>query len=761
MLDMSPEDAWAMYQESAFAGVHPDDQAFVQENLERCISEKREKYELEYRLQKGDGKYIWVKTKVSVIQGNGDCVRVYANYHDVTAEKKVKEQLRQQYQEQIYQHYQLAGPDALILGHCNITKNQILEIVDHTDSDLLSIFGSERENFFTGLGTLITDPAERELFYSKYLNEPSRRAYAAGDREVVMPCFIALPKQRAGKYVQFNVRLVETPDTGDITGILTVTDITKKAIRDKIFLMLSSTKHDLVADVDLLADQYEIVSGGDDNIPEKSGCYSERIRKVVKETLVKDRGEDGYVENMLDPTMMLERLKVQGSYSFIYSLHNAAGEIRTKKMTISAIDLRLGRVCIIRADVTDVLNAERKAKEELERALREAENASKVKSDFLSSMSHDIRTPMNAIVGMTTLALANLDNTDKLEDYLYKISVSSQHLLSLINDILDMSQIEQSKIHLNLQAIRIEELLGNISSIMTTQAESMGLCFNIETGVFRHSRFTGDALRIKQILINLLSNAFKFTLEGGTVTFRIEELGAENGERVRYRFTVQDTGIGISDKLLSRLFEPFNRSEKVSKVEGTGLGLSITKGLVDLMGGTIQVESKQGQGTKFEVELEFDALLEQEQQPRNVHVEVESGDLSGYHFLLVEDNEINSEILGELLQMWGATFTLVCNGLQAVNEFNQSEPETYDAIFMDIQMPVMNGYEATREIRKLAHPDAASIPIFAMTANAFAQDVRNALEAGMNAHISKPVEMDLLYSTVSKYLKKKTDPPHD
>ncbi|WP_330674848.1 ATP-binding protein [Agathobaculum desmolans] len=380
---------------------------------------------------------------------------------------------------------------------------------------------------------------------------------------------------------------------------------------------------------------------------------------------------------------------------------------------------------------------------------------------FTSSMSHDIRTPMNAIVGMTTLALANLDNTDKLEDYLYKISVSSQHLLSLINDILDMSQIEQSKIHLNLQAIRIEELLGNISSIMTTQAESMGLCFNIETGVFRHSRFTGDALRIKQILINLLSNAFKFTLEGGTVTFRIEELGAENGERVRYRFTVQDTGIGISDKLLSRLFEPFNRSEKVSKVEGTGLGLSITKGLVDLMGGTIQVESKQEQGTKFEVELEFDALLEQEQQPRNVHVEVESGDLSGYHFLLVEDNEINSEILGELLQMWGATFTLVCNGLQAVNEFNQSEPETYDAIFMDIQMPVMNGYEATREIRKLAHPDAASIPIFAMTANAFAQDVRNALEAGMNAHISKPVEMDLLYSTVSKYLKKKTDPPQD
>ena len=317
-----------------------------------------------------------------------------------------------------------------------------------------------------------------------------------------------------------------------------------------------------------------------------------------------------------------------------------------------------------------------------------------------------------------------------------------------------MSQIEQSKIHLNLQTIHIEELIGNISSIMTSQAENIGLCFKIETSVFQHIKFTGDALRIKQILINLLSNAFKFTLEGGMVIFRVEEINVERHGCVRYRFTVQDTGIGISDEFLNRLFEPFNRSKKVSKVEGTGLGLSITKGLVDLMGGTIQVESKLGQGTKFEVELEFDLPSDQEQYCRDVPVEVEPGDLSGYHFLLVEDNEINSEILGELLQMWGATFTLRCDGLQAVNEFDQSEPGTYDAIFMDIQMPVMNGYEAAREIRKLAHPDAASIPIFAMTANAFAQDVRDALEAGMNAHISKPVEMDLLYSTVSKYLKK-------
>lgn len=759
MLDMSPEDAWAVYQENGLAGVHPDDREFVKENLNRCIREKREKYELEYRLQKGDGTYIWVKTKVSVIQNDGGDVRVYANYHDITAEKKMQEQLRQQYQEQIHQHYLLAGPDALILGHCNITRNRILEIVDHTDSDLLSLFGTEREGFFTGLGTLIPDPAERERFYSKYLNVPSREAYEAGIRELVMPCFLCLPGQSHGKYVQFKVLLVDMPDTGDITGILTVTDITEKSIRDKIFLKLSSTNYDLVANVDLLADRYEIVSGGDDNIPEMSGSNSDRRRRLIEETLVINRRENEYVSQMLDPAYITERLTKQDSYSFIYSVCNAAGEIRTKKMTVSAIDLRLGRICLIRADVTDVLNAERKAKEELENALTEAENASRVKSDFLSSMSHDIRTPMNAIVGMTALALANLNDPDKMKEYLHKISVSSQHLLSLINDILDMSQIEQSKIHLNHQTILIEELIGSISAIMTSQAESAGLTFRIETDPFRHTRFTGDTLRIKQILINLLSNAFKFTTEGGTVLFRTEELPACRAGRARYRFTIQDTGIGMSEEFLSHLFEPFIRSDKVARVEGTGLGLSITKGLVDLMEGTIQVQSRLGCGTSFQVELEFDVpACPEPEQPADTAGAAGPGDLTGYHFLLVEDNEINSEILGELLQMWGATFFLVSDGLQAVNEFKHAAPGTYDAIFMDIQMPVMNGYEATKNIRMSDHPDALSIPIFAMTANAFARDIRDALEAGMNAHIAKPVQMDLLYHTVSKFLRKKDTP---
>lgn len=758
MLHMSIEDAWDIYEKDALSGVHPDDKAVVRQSLETCISEKRERYELQYRLKRAGDEYIWVNAKFSVIPCDGGDVRVYADYHDITAERKMQEQLRQQYREQINQHYMLAGPDALLLGHCNITRDKIYEIVDYTDSDLLDTFGDVREDFFIGLGTLIVDEKEREEFYSKYLNEPAMQAFQDGIKEVIMPCFIMLPKQKVGRYIQFKMLLVATPDTEDVTGILTVTDITEKTIREKIFMQLSSINYDLVANINLFADSYEIVSGGDDNISEVKGSFAERTNRIIAETVVQNEFEKEHVKEMLSPSVIMERLKDQDNYSFTYSIYDANGEVRTKNMTVSAVDMSLGRVCLIRADVTDVLAAERRAKEELEMALEEAKKANRVKSDFFSSMSHDIRTPMNAIVGMTTLALANINNTHKMEEYLRKISISSQHLLSLINDILDMSQIEQSKIHLNQQAIRMEELVDHISSIMMSSAENAGLRFDIKVGNFEHGSFIGDALRIKQIIINLLSNAFKFTMEGGVVLFQTEELAARQDNHVRYCFTIQDSGIGMSEEFLSHIFEPFIRSDKVSKVEGSGLGLSITKGLVELMGGEIRVTSKLQEGTTFEIELEFE-LAEEEKKENDSggNSEQMEEDLSGCHFLLVEDNEINSEILGELLQMRGATFTVKTNGMEAVNEMKRVAPGTYDAIFMDIQMPVMNGYDATREIRKLDHPDVKSIIILAMTANAFAEDVQAAMDAGMNGHIAKPVDMKLLYNTISAMLKKKKD----
>lgn len=553
-------------------------------------------------------------------------------------------------------------------------------------------------------------------------------------------------------YVLFKVNLVETPDTGDITGILTVTDITEKTIQEKIIKMLSSLDYDLVADVDLIHDRYEVVSGGDVNIEETHGSQIARVNRIVEELVVDMEKE--YVRDMLDPSKMMERLKDRDFYSFRYSVKIGADTILTKNMIVCAIDLRMGRVCFVRTDVTEILETERRVKYDLEKALLEAEKASKVKSEFLSSMSHDIRTPMNAIVGMTALASADVSNPEKIQDYLKKISVSSQHLLSLINDILDMSQIEQSKIHMNIQAIHMDEIIDQIFSIMNSQAKDAELQFVVECEEIEHPCFLGDMLRIKQILLNLLSNAFKFTAAGGKVVFRTEEIPAGKDTGVRYRFTVSDTGIGMTQQFMEHLFEPFCRSEKVNKVEGTGLGLSITKGLVELMGGEIQVESQLNCGTTFRIEIEFERVVERADCKSCVKENASEESLEGRHFLLVEDNAINSEILGELLQMRGATYTLRENGLEAVEEFQNSRPGTYDAILMDIQMPVMNGHEATKEIRKLSRPDAKEIVIVAMTANAFAEDVQKAIDAGMDGHIAKPVDMKLLCNTLSELLPK-------
>ncbi len=716
--------------------------------------EKQEDCELRYCIKKGVSDYIWVSAKYSLLRDVGKNKYIFINYYDITEEKKQQERLRQQYREKILQHYLLNDEDVVFLGHCNITQNKILDMVDHVDSGILEQFGTVREEFFRGIGTLIVDEKEREEFYGKYLNEPSLQAFQNGIREVSMSCYIELPHKKGGKYVQFQVDLVEAPDTGDLTGILTVTDITEKKIRDTIFRRLSAINYELVVDVDLIHNTYKIVSGYDEIGSEKEGDFLECIRDVGKKVISNDQN---YFRRMMHPETILQYLNEDESYSFTYSCKNKAGAVVTKNMMITAVDFRLKRICIVRSDITEVLAEERVERKKLEKALEEAEAANRAKSDFLSSMSHDIRTPMNAIMGMTTLALNNMESKERVRDYLKKISMSSHHLLSLINDILDMSQLESERMKLNESCIHLEELLNHLSSIMASQAQCVGVNFQMESINIRHPFFIGDALRLKQIFINLLGNAFKFTMEGGYVWFRVEEIPASAYKKVRYRFCVQDTGIGMSENFVKCLFEPFVRDKKVSEVEGTGLGLSITKGLVELMGGQIQVESKLKEGTAFYVELEFEEADKRTIDVSHTQSETDEKEqnLNGCHFLIAEDNEINAEILGELLQLWGAEFTVKRDGFQAVEEFRNSKPGIYDMIFMDVQMPVMNGYEATKIIRSLSRPDAKEIMIVAMTANAFAEDIQAALEAGMNRHIAKPLDAGLLYNTISQLLKKR------
>ena len=403
-----------------------------------------------------------------------------------------------------------------------------------------------------------------------------------------------------------------------------------------------------------------------------------------------------------------------------------------------------------------MLAEERRRKNALEEALAIAREASQAKSDFLSTMSHDIRTPMNAIMGMTALARAHLDEPDRVSDCLQKISVSSSHLLSLINDILDMSKIEQSKLSLNHMKISMSGLLEKLSAIMEPQAQAAGLKLTIQSRGIEHGYYYGDSLRMNQILINLLSNAVKFTPEGGSVELLAEEITPIRPQgHARYRFTVRDTGIGMGEEFLVHMFEPFTRN--TARVEGTGLGLSIARGLVNLMDGTISAESRVHEGTTFKVELECEYADCGDGEA--VHPDLGNAGnapdqvFAGRRFLIVEDNDINAEILCELLKMRGAMSDVADNGAMALHMYRDAAPGTYDAVLMDIRMPKMNGYEAARAIRGMEREDAARIPIIAMTANAFAEDVQDALDAGMDAHVAKPIDMEILKTALSQTLK--------
>ncbi|MCM1105634.1 MAG: ATP-binding protein [Blautia sp.] len=394
---------------------------------------------------------------------------------------------------------------------------------------------------------------------------------------------------------------------------------------------------------------------------------------------------------------------------------------------------------------------------QLKEALQAAQIASSSKTMFLSNMSHDIRTPMNAILGFATLLEKDADNPERVRDYIGKIKASGQHLLSLINDVLDISKIESGKVVLTIGEFALQDMINSVDAIIRPAATARNQKFTINVSGIGHERLMGDETRLNQILINLLSNAVKYTQEGGDIRLCITGLKQHTSQYEHIRIEVEDNGYGMTPEFLETIFDAFTRAENstTNKVQGTGLGMAITKNIVELMGGTIEVTSEMGAGSRFVVELELripetEATEDGDSPP---DADTEEGRLKGKHFLVVEDNDINSEILCEILRMEDVTCDVAENGRLAVDRFCQAPPGTYDAILMDVQMPVMNGYEATREIRSLEREDAESIPIIAMTANAFAEDVKDALDAGMNAHIAKPIDISLLNKTISQYLK--------
>ena len=414
-------------------------------------------------------------------------------------------------------------------------------------------------------------------------------------------------------------------------------------------------------------------------------------------------------------------------------------------------NLRLEQYNVHLTQVNDEL---RRAQDIAAEALQSAERASKAKTDFLANMSHDIRTPMNAIIGITTLMKNELHQPEKLAEHLGKLENSGQLLLGIINDILDMSRIESGKTTLNEEKMNLPQQISQLDSIIRQQAGQRRQTFTVNTHL-QHENVLADPNRLNRVLMNILSNAVKYTPTGGHIRFEVDEL-PRNEHYARYRFVVQDDGIGMSEAYQKTLFDPFTREERsgTNKVQGTGLGMAITKSIVDLMGGSIGVESATGKGTRFEVVLEFPVDAEADTVPEAQVLpeeEEETSPLSGMKFLCAEDNAINAEILEMLLEAKGASCTICSNGQEIVDAFASVKPGEYDMILMDVQMPVMDGLEATRRIRSGENPLGRIIPILAMTANAFLEDMQKSREAGMDEHLSKPVDIAALEQTVKRF----------
>ena len=394
----------------------------------------------------------------------------------------------------------------------------------------------------------------------------------------------------------------------------------------------------------------------------------------------------------------------------------------------------------------------KKAKDITTEALQTAENANKAKTDFLSNMSHDIRTPMNAIIGMTSLIRHDAGNKAKVIEYADKIDISSQHLLGIINDVLDMSKIEAGKTVFKYTDFSILDFITELNTIFHSQIDEKNQTLTIIKENIRHEWVNGDQVHLMQIFSNLVSNAVKYTQEGGKIQFLVEECETKSSVYAKYRFLVSDNGMGMSADFKDTIFDAFTRAENsmTNKIQGTGLGMAITKNLVEAMGGTIDVESELGQGSCFEVLIDLriaeDRFVSSAEQAEKD--EPAGNVLKGMRFLCAEDNELNAEILMELLKIEGAECTICENGKRVLEAFEQSAPGDYDMILMDVQMPVMNGYEATKAIRRSSHELAMTIPIIAMTANAFSEDIQHSLAAGMNAHVSKPIEMKVLEKTI-------------
>ncbi|MDD3253081.1 MAG: response regulator [Lachnospiraceae bacterium] len=699
---------------------------------------------------------IWYKTTdeagwwcerviyTTVFDEKGTPVKAFGAGRDVTREKEAIKKFDEE------MSYRSALQQTIIASlKINLTRNTIIEgnspfrviseLIESNDADL---YFSKTADYFLG------EKSKEE--YRTTFNRHSLLGYFnRGDYSISMESTRVFDTNKI-YWIKYNVHLMRNPETKEIFAFIVANDTTDEQVMKSIMETIARTDYDFFVVVNGASDTaVDYTVNSEKRLFTEDQPFQEHNEMLIRQVVC---AED--VERVVEECRISNVLKKIGNgnvHKFDFNMRDKNGEIRRKQLQLTLISQDRKAYLMTRIDVTSVYEEQMRHQKELEKALISAKQANHAKSEFLARMSHDIRTPMNAIIGMTELARYET-NSPKTVEYLQSIDASSHFLLGLINDILDLSKIESGKIKLQEEPYRLEEFKRNIKTVIFPLIEAKHIDFVMNINCDADCIIT-DKLRFTQIYFNLLSNAVKFTPEGGRIEFFSEHIPDRDG-KYGLRCSIRDNGIGMSRAFQKHLFEPFSQENRGSNSAqpGTGLGLAIVKNLVEAMGGSIKVSSTMGKGTEFTVESYVKTVQMNETDAiASSDLEV---NLSGASILLVEDNHLNVVVAKRLLERKGCIVDVAANGQQAVQRFSENAEFYYDAVLMDVRMPVMNGLEATEQIRALERADAKTIPIIAMTADAFVEDRDKTKNAGMDAHLSKPIDSKLLYRTLYSFINK-------
>lgn len=675
---------------------------------------------------------------------------------DVTDSKKFHEQLqleheqlRRKYQEEVLYREKAIADDIIASCRINLSQGCVEEMRVGTQDGYENTYRYmvdllPRTAAFTNK-VWMEEEQDRRMSRSALLN------YYMHGRRSASEEYMAELKDGRHVWLRTEVKLVQRPETAEIIAFTYCKNITREKVLTNILECIMSFDYDEIFTVDSLNGQISLVTTGRYVMDEqmREGYYEEEIKNLIKRADTKADAE--CLKKDLKLEHILRILDVEPVYIKEVSLRSKNGKARLKQLRFNYLNETLGTLLFTITDIDEMVKAEKQKQEELEKALLIAEEANITKMRFLANMSHEIRTPMNVIIGLASIIRDEAKNPEAVLENANRLESASKYLLSLLNNVLDMSRLESGSASLNKQEFWMQQFWETINTIATSQAKAAEVQYIFEKEEGIQKKYIGDAVRLEQILINLINNAIKFTPKGGTVKVYISQLEAVQN-RARLQAKVSDTGIGISKEFLPKVFQAFSQEHNAatSSYGGSGLGLSIAKSFARMMGGDIIVESREGHGTTFTVEVWLDVAAEMDDVKQVEQVENENGFLAGKHILLVEDHPLNTIVARRILEKQKMDVVSAENGQVALKLFEESERGTFDAILMDVRMPVMDGITATQKIRELKRADAKTIPIIAMTANAYDEDKKQTYEAGMNAHLAKPIEPRMLYDTLAQ-----------